>query len=230
MGLVSYEPIPNVYGIGFSPSSMTGIAQPFRFETQIRATHPEIIAIAGIDEVGRGPLAGPVVVAAVILPAPPETFNLPVNDSKKLSERQREELAEAIKADPRVRFAIAQRSAAEIDRLNILRATQDAMREAAVQVGAQWALVDGKGFQPFPVPATFIVKGDANSASIAAASILAKTTRDAWMVELDQRYPGYGFAKHKGYGTAEHLAALNRLGPCPEHRRSFSPVVQPTLF
>ena len=209
---------------------MTGIAQPFRFETQIREMHPEITAIAGIDEAGRGPLAGPVVVAAVILPVPPDTFDLPVNDSKKLSERQRTELADALKADPRVRYAIAQRSAAEIDRLNILRATQDAMREVALAVEAQWALVDGKGFQPFPIPVNFIVKGDANSASIAAASILAKTTRDAWMVELDQRYPGYGFAKHKGYGTAEHLAALNRLGPCPEHRRSFAPVVQPTLF
>ena len=209
---------------------MTGIAQPFRFESQIRAEHPEITAIAGIDEAGRGPLAGPVVVAAVILPAPPESFDLPVNDSKRLSERQREELALALKADRRIRYAIVQRSAAQIDRMNILRATQDAMREAALQVGAQWALVDGLGFQPFPVPADFLVKGDANSASIAAASILAKTTRDAWMTELDCRYPGYGFAKHKGYGTAEHLAALNRLGPCPEHRRSFGPVAQPTLF
>ncbi len=209
---------------------MTGIAQPFRWESKVRAEHPEITAIAGIDEAGRGPLAGPVVVAAVILPAPPEAFSLPVNDSKRLSERQREELAAELKADSRIRYAIVQRSAAEIDRLNILRATQDAMREAARQVGAQWALVDGLPFQPFPVPVDFIVKGDANSASIAAASILAKTARDAWMVELDQRYPGYGFAKHKGYGTAEHLAALNRLGPCPEHRRSFGPVAQPTLF
>ena len=209
---------------------MTGIAQPFRFETQVRAAHPEITAIAGIDEAGRGPLAGPVVVAAVILPAPPETFDLPVNESKRLTEHQREELAQALKADPRIRYAIVQRTAAEIDRLNILKATQDAMREAAQKVGAQWALVDGLAFQPFPVPANFIVKGDANSASIAAASILAKTARDAWMTELDQRYPEYGFAKHKGYGTAEHLAALNRLGPCPEHRRSFGPVAQPTLF
>ena len=209
---------------------MAGIALPFRFEDQIRAAHPEISSIAGIDEAGRGPLAGPVVVAAVILPNPPESFTLPVNDSKCLSERQREELAQAIKADNRIRWVVVQRSAAEIDRMNILRATQDAMREAALKVGAQWALVDGVGFQPFPVPANFLVKGDANSASIAAASILAKTTRDAWMVELEQRYPGYGFAKHKGYGTAEHLAALNRLGPCPEHRRSFGPVAQPTLF
>ena len=206
---------------------MTGIAQPFRYEKQLRAQHPEITAIAGIDVVGRGPLAGPVVVAAVILP---EHFDLPVNDSKKLSEHQRDELAAAIKATPGVRYVIAQRTAAEVDRMNILRATQDAMREAARRIEAQWALVDGKGFEPFPIPATFIVKGDANSASIAAASILAKTTRDAWMTELDQRFPGYGFARHKGYGTAEHLAALNRLGPCPEHRRSFGPVAQPTLF
>lgn len=209
---------------------MTGIPHPFRVENQLREEHPEWCAIAGIDEAGRGPLAGPVVVAAVILPAPPESFDLPVNDSKRLSERQREELADALRADARVRFAVVQRSAAQVDRLNILRATQDAMREAAMKVAADAALVDGLAFQPFPVPARFLVKGDATSASIAAASILAKTTRDAIMVELDRKYPGYGFARHKGYGTAEHLAALNRLGPCPEHRRSFAPVAQPTLF
>ena len=209
---------------------MTGIPHPLRVENQLREAHPGWCAIAGIDEAGRGPLAGPVVVAAVILPAPPETFDLPVNDSKKLSERQRDELAKALRADSRIRFAIVQRSAAQIDRMNILRATQDAMREAAKRLAPDAALVDGLPFQPFPVPVRFLVKGDATSASIAAASILAKTTRDEWMVKLEQQYPGYGFAKHKGYGTAEHLAALNRLGPCPEHRRSFAPVAQPTLF
>jgi ribonuclease HII len=209
---------------------MAAIAEPFKYENAVALELPSGAVIAGIDEVGRGPLAGPVVVAAVILPRPPEEFTIPVNDSKKLTERKREELAAALKADPRVRYAIVMRSAAEIDRMNILRATQDAMREAAAAIHADYALIDGLAFKPFPCPAKFIVKGDSNSASIAAASILAKTTRDALMVELDARYPGYGFADNKGYGTAAHLAALNRLGPCPEHRRSFSPVAQPTLF
>lgn len=209
---------------------MTAITRPFRHELECAAGLPPGAVVAGIDEAGRGPLAGPVVVAAVALPLPPEPFDLPVNDSKKLTERRRDELAAALKADPRVRYVVVMRSAAQIDRMNILRATQDAMREAALRLGAQFALVDGLGFAPFPCPVRFIVKGDGSSASIAAASILAKTTRDALMVQLDARYPGYGFAVNKGYGTSAHLAALNRLGPCPEHRRSFAPVAQPTLF
>ena len=207
---------------------MSGIAEPFAQELAL-GVHP----IAGVDEVGRGPLAGPVVVAAVILPLPPEEFSIPVNDSKKLTERRRTQLAEALKADSRVRYAIVQRSPEQIDKMNILRATQDAMREAVTRLGEPApvaALIDGLGFQPFPIPATFLVKGDARSASIAAASILAKTFRDALMEEMDGKYPGYGFAKNKGYGTAEHLEALKRLGPCPIHRRSFAPVSQPTLF
>ncbi len=186
-----------------------------------------------MDEVGRGPLAGPVVVCAVMLPLPPAEFDIPVNDSKKLTERRREELAAALKADSRVRYAIVERSPEEIDRMNILRATQDAMRAAALALGEpapQAVLVDGLGFQPFPFPVQFLVKGDSHSASIAAASILAKTYRDHLMDEMDALYPGYGFAKNKGYGTAEHLAALAKLGPCPIHRRSFAPVAQPTLF
>ncbi len=207
---------------------MSGIAEPFAQELALG-----VRPIAGVDEVGRGPLAGPVVVAAVILPLPPEEFSLPVNDSKKLTERRRTQLAEALKADSRVRYAIVQRSPEQIDKMNILRATQDAMREAVTRLGEPApvaALVDGLAFQPFPIPATFLVKGDARSASIAAASILAKTFRDALMEEMEDKYPGYGFAKNKGYGTAEHLEALNRLGPCPIHRRSFAPVAQPTLF
>ncbi len=211
-----------------------GIAHPFEHEDALcrRLGIGAKALIAGVDEAGRGPLAGPVAVAAVILPRP--DFHLPVNDSKKLTERQREELAAELKATPELRYTVVLKSAAEIDQLNILRATQAGMREAveALLPGRlpDGALVDGLAFAPFPCPVEFLVKGDAHSASIAAASILAKTTRDALMVELDARYPGYGFARHKGYGTAEHLAALRRLGPCPEHRRSFEPVRQPLLF
>lgn len=213
-------------------TSVAGIVHPFEREEAARAKLPAEAAglVAGVDEAGRGPLAGPVVVAAVILPR--SGFSLPVNDSKKLTERQRQELARALKADPSVHYAIVQRSAAEIDRMNILRATQDAMREAVLRLAPQpeFVLVDGLAFAPFPFPVEFLVKGDSRSASIAAASILAKTARDEWMTQLEERYPGYGFAKHKGYGTAEHLEALNRLGPCPEHRRSFAPVAQPAFF
>lgn len=207
---------------------MSGIANPFELESSLGVSR-----VAGVDEVGRGPLAGPVVVCAVMLPLPPEEFTLPVNDSKKLTESQREALAEALKADGRVRYAIVERSPEQIDRMNILRATQDAMREAALALGApapEAVLIDGLGFKPYPFPAQFVVKGDSRSASIAAASILAKVYRDALMCEYDRVYPGYGFAKNKGYGTAEHLAALSALGPCPIHRRSFGPVAQPTLF
>lgn len=207
---------------------MSGISDPFQLEKSLGVQR-----VAGVDEVGRGPLAGPVVVAAVMLPLPPEEFSIPVNDSKRLTERQRDEIARLLKADSRIRYAIVERSPAEIDRMNILRATQDAMREASMKLGSpepQAVLIDGVGFAPYPFPAHFVVKGDAKSASIAAASILAKTYRDALMVEMDSLYPGYGFAKNKGYGTAEHLDALRRLGPTPIHRRSFAPVSQPTLF
>lgn len=207
---------------------MSGISDPFQLEKSLGVQR-----VAGVDEVGRGPLAGPVVVAAVMLPLPPEEFSIPVNDSKRLTERQRDVIARLLKADSRIRYAIVERSPAEIDRMNILRATQDAMREASMKLGSpepQAVLIDGVGFSPYPLPAHFVVKGDAKSASIAAASILAKTYRDALMVEMDALYPGYGFAKNKGYGTAEHLDALRRLGPTPIHRRSFAPVSQPTLF
>ena len=180
--------------------------------------------LAGIDEAGRGPLAGPVVVAAVVLPM--DAPQLDVNDSKALTEKRREELAEEIVSLPGIRYAVCMRSAAEIDKLNILRATHEAMREAALAVNANLALVDGLRVPRFPIEARFIVKGDANSASIAASSILAKTRRDAIMLEMEERYPGYGFARHKGYGTADHLEALRRLGPCPEHRLSYRPVAE----
>lgn len=189
----------------------------------MRARHPGT-RIAGVDEAGRGPLAGPVVAAAVILPLDVSELSLPVFDSKGLSAGEREELAKWIMAEPRIAVAIAFRSAACIDKINILRATHEAMREAVQSVQASFAMVDGLRVPEFPVPAEFIVKGDARSASIAAASIIAKTRRDKVMEELDVKYPGYGFASHKGYGTAAHLEALRRLGPCPEHRVTFAPV------
>ena len=198
----------------------------FRFEREAKAGRPELV-IAGVDEADRGPLAGPVVAAAVILP-PEEEFDLPVNDSKALDETFREELGERLRSDSRVVWAVAERSAEVIDRINILKATHEAMREAVMSLKNRpgLAFVDGLKVRDFPVEARFIVKGDALSASVAAASIIAKTHRDHLMVELDKQYPGYGFAKHKGYGTAQHLEALRRLGPCPEHRKTFSPVAR----
>ena len=159
-----------------------------------------------------------------------------VNDSKKLSEKMRSALAEAIKSTPGCTWAVASASPAEIDRLNILRATHLAMRRAADEVAAalgtdadaMHCIVDGLAVSTLPRAAN-LVKGDAKSLLIAAASILAKTTRDADCLRLESLYPGYGFAKHKGYPTKEHLAALARLGPCPEHRRSLGPVMQMEL-
>ena len=177
----------------------------------------------GVDEAGRGPLAGPVVAAAVILP--PGTSLSGLNDSKKLSPRQRERLAAEIRATA-LAWAVAEASAAEIDEWNILRATLRAMARAvaALPVMPDEVLVDGNQAPALEVPVRTIIGGDALEPAIMAASILAKTHRDARLVALDARYPEYGFARHKGYGTAAHLAALARLGPCPEHRRSFAPV------
>lgn len=177
----------------------------------------------GVDEAGRGPLAGPVVAAAVILP--PGTSLSGLNDSKKLSPRQRERLAAEIRATA-LAWAVAEASAAEIDAWNILRSTLRAMARAvaALPVMPDEVLVDGNQAPALEVPVRTIIGGDALEPAIMAASILAKTHRDARLVALDARYPEYGFARHKGYGTAAHLAALARLGPCPEHRRSFAPV------
>jgi ribonuclease HII len=176
------------------------------------------IAVAGIDEVGRGPLAGPVVTACVILP---ESALIPgVDDSKKLSPARREALSEAILARAEyVQFARVE--AAEIDRINILNATRRAMEECAQEAPAGVFLIDALDGLRLPAEARAIVHGDALSYMIAAASIVAKVYRDRLMDEMDALYPGYGFAKHKGYGTAEHIRALRELGPCPEHRRSF---------
>ena len=177
----------------------------------------------GVDEAGRGPLAGPVVAAAVILP--PNTPLSGLNDSKKLSPRRRERLAAEIRATA-LAWAVAEASAAEIDEWNILRSTLRAMARAvaALPLTPDEVLVDGNQAPALEVPVRTIIGGDALEPAIMAASILAKTHRDARLVALEARHPGYGFARHKGYGTAAHLAALARLGPCPEHRRSFAPV------
>jgi len=181
--------------------------------------------IAGIDEAGRGPLAGPVFAAAVILdPARP----IPgLRDSKVLSAGQRDRLAVEIRAHA-IAWAVASADVGEIDTLNILQATLLAMRRAveALTIRPAEALVDGNHCPRLACPVHAIVKGDRDVASISAASILAKTTRDALLIELHVLYPHYGFAQNKGYGTPEHLAALERHGPCPIHRRTFTPVAQ----
>ena len=178
------------------------------------------VAVCGCDEAGRGPLCGPVVAAAVILPRDVEIEGL--NDSKKLTEKKREALFEIIK-ERAVAYAIAEASPAEIDEINILNASMLAMRRAvdALQIKADFALIDGNCSRGFEIPTETVVKGDAKSASIAAASILAKVTRDRQCAELDRLYPEYGIAKHKGYPTKEHMDAVREHGPSPIHRRSF---------
>ena len=228
--------------------------------------------VMGIDEAGRGPLAGPVFAAAVSVPLDRAAELLAgdwnaVNDSKKLSPARRDALAAAIKSTPGCTFAIASASALEIDQSNILRATHLAMRRAALSLAEKLGmpqpppeqsshpspftfhhspsihpspftfhlspfrvLVDGLPVKTLPFPSKNLVKGDAKSLFIAAASILAKTARDAYCLEMDAQYPGYGFAVHKGYPTPAHFAALERLGPCPEHRQSFGPVAEAMFF
>ncbi len=184
--------------------------------------------IAGVDEAGRGPLAGPVYAAAVILDAACPIPGL--RDSKQLSAAARERLAGEIRAGA-LAWSIASADVAEIDALNILQATLLAMRRAVegLSRAPTEVLVDGNRCPKLACRARAIVGGDRDVAAISAASILAKTARDALLIELDVRYPGYGFAQHKGYGTPEHLAALARLGPSPIHRRSFAPVAQAAL-
>ncbi|MFC7392534.1 ribonuclease HII [Scopulibacillus cellulosilyticus] len=178
--------------------------------------------IAGIDEAGRGPLAGPVVAAAVILK--PEATLYGINDSKQLSKKQRQQFVTMI-YDQAVSVGVGIVSACEIDKINIYQAAKKAMEKAvdALSVVPEHLLIDAMTL-PINIPQTSIVKGDAKSISIAAASIIAKEERDRMMTELDGIYPGYDFASHAGYGTKNHLAALEELGPCPEHRRSFAPV------
>lgn len=179
---------------------------------------------AGIDEAGRGPLAGPVVAAAVILPDGFSALGA-LDDSKKLGSKRREALAQIIRAEAMVSIALAE--PAEIDRLNILHATLAAMARAAAGLSRapQLILIDGNQVPPgLPCPARAIIGGDGTEPAIAAASIIAKTVRDALMREAEARFPGYGFAGHKGYPSPVHRAALEALGPCPLHRLSYGPV------
>lgn len=187
-------------------------------EMEIRAKG--FTAVCGIDEAGRGPLAGPVVAAAVILP---EGIQLPgVNDSKKITEKKREILFDFVK-EHALAYGIGEANETEIDEINILQATFLAMRRAveALQLPADYALVDGNRIQGLPIPAETVIGGDGKVLSIAAASILAKVTRDRYMRDMAAQYPEYGFEKHKGYGTKAHYAAIEQYGICPLHRKTF---------
>lgn len=183
--------------------------------------------ICGVDEAGRGPLAGPVAAGAVILP---KDCRLPyLNDSKKLSERRREELFIQIKENA-LAWSVGIACPARIDEINILQATYEAMRQAIEGLGVRpdVLLNDAVTIPDLDILQVPIIKGDAKSLSIAAASIMAKVTRDHMMAEYEELFPGYGFAKHKGYGTAAHISALKELGPCPIHRRSFIKNIRPS--
>jgi ribonuclease HII len=191
----------------------------------------EVSHVAGVDEAGRGPLAGPVAAAAVILPCDWSAAGVDarlrdLNDSKQLREKEREDFFAILTTHPGICFAIAVVDAVTIDRINILQATHRAMNEALAQLHPQpqHVLVDGRPVKSMVLPQTAIVKGDAKSYSIAAASVLAKVTRDRMMLEFDRQFPAYGFAVHKGYGTPQHLAAIAKHGPCPIHRMSFAPL------
>ncbi len=185
-----------------------------------------LLVVAGVDEAGRGPLAGPVAAAAVILP--PRWRCKGLDDSKKLAPAKREQFYARITSDERVAWCVAFADTGEIDRLNILRATHAAMVRAVEGLAraVDHCLIDGLPVPAFPWPHDGVVQGDGKSLSIAAASIIAKVSRDRLMVELSREFPQYGFERHMGYGTREHLEALHRHGPCRHHRRSFQPVAQ----
>jgi len=210
-----------------------------RFEFERALWSSGVTHVAGVDEAGRGPLAGPVVAAAVIFPHAWSKRGFDerlhdLNDSKQLTERRREEFFAILTSNTEIRYAIAVVDAEVIDRINILQATHRAMNAALAQLRPQpgHVLVDGRPVRSMSQPNTALVKGDARSYSIAAASVLAKVTRDRMMLEYDAHFAGYGFATHKGYGTPQHLAALAERGPCPIHRRSFAPLklMQPELI
>jgi len=202
-----------------------------RFEFERALWGRRTLRVAGVDEAGRGPLAGPVVAAAAILPAKWGETGLPLelqglNDSKQLTPLQREGFFAFLTVCGEVEYAVAQIDSVQIDEINILRATHRAMNDALAQLRPppEHALVDGRPVKTMRVPQTAIIQGDARSYSIAAASVLAKVTRDRLMLEFDRQWPAYGFAGHKGYGTARHLAAIAAHGPCPIHRKSFAPL------
>ena len=205
-----------------------------RFEFERALLCQGVERIAGLDEAGRGPLAGPVVAAAVMLPEswlvsglPPELQGL--NDSKQLTPARREKFFGVLKRSSEVIWGIARVDAEEVDEFNILRATHRAMNEAIdrLQPSPEHVLVDGLPVKTLRHHQTALVKGDSMSYSIAAASVLAKVSRDRLMIEYHRQWPAYGFADHKGYGTEQHLAAIAMHGPCPIHRRSFAPLKQP---
>jgi ribonuclease HII len=205
-------------------------SRPNRFHHETTLVEQGMTRIAGVDEAGRGPLAGPVFAAAVILPVDWILNGLPeslqkLNDSKQLTAEVRETLFVELTGRAEVHFAIASVAERMIDQINILQATHRAMNQALAQLSPapQHVLVDGLRVRSMAWPQTPIVSGDALSYSIAAASVLAKVSRDRLMVQLDAQYPGYGFASHKGYGTPEHVAAIKALGPSPIHRQSFAP-------
>lgn len=203
----------------------------FQFEAELRSQG--FARIAGVDEAGRGPLAGPVVAAACILP---EGFFLAyLNDSKQLQPEKRKELYESLIAYPGIVYGISSVDVSIIDQINILQASLLAMQRAIALLSIQpdYLLIDGNQLPKTNIPARALVEGDARSISIAAASVLAKVARDAQLVELAKQYPQYGFEKHKGYATAEHLRAIELYGPCPIHRRTFEPIkssLEPSLF
>ncbi len=190
------------------------------YQLESELTEAGYTYVCGVDEAGRGPLCGPVVAAAVILPRAAVIEGL--DDSKKLTEKKREKLFDIIN-EVAVAYAIAEASPEEIDEINILNASMLAMRRAveALPVKADFALIDGNCSRGFEIPTETVVKGDAKSYSIAAASILAKVTRDRGCIELDEKYPEYGIKKHKGYPTKDHMDAVRKYGPSPIHRKTF---------
>lgn len=191
-----------------------------RFENGLREEGYRLIA--GVDEVGRGPLAGPVMAGAVILPPDTELVIAGVDDSKKLTPLRRAALFEEIK-EKAIAWAVGVVDVETIDRINILQATKKAMRQAVESLvpKAEALLIDAVRLEEILLPQRSIIKGDGASVSIAAASIVAKETRDQWMRQMDEVYPQYGFASNKGYGSAKHIEALRKYGPCPLHRRTF---------
>lgn len=199
----------------------------FRYEKKLRSIG--VTRIAGVDEAGRGALAGPVVAAAVVLP---EKFrHRRLNDSKQLAPELREEIYQELVGNSEISWAVGIVDSIEIDRINILRATHRAMRTAAaaLSIPPDHVLIDGLPVVPFPFPQTAIIDGDCFSLSVAAASVVAKVTRDTMMRDFCTRFPDYCFSQHKGYTTELHLLRLHAFGPCPIHRRSFEPVAQPLL-
>ncbi|HLW36324.1 MAG TPA: ribonuclease HII [Chthoniobacterales bacterium] len=199
----------------------------FRYEKKLRATG--VVRIAGVDEAGRGALAGPVVAAAVVLPA--KFRHRKLNDSKQLSPERRDEIYGELLSNSEIAWSVGIVDHLEIDRINILRASHEAMRIAlaALAIPPEHVLIDGLPVFPFPFPQTAIIDGDCYSLTIAAASVIAKVTRDRIMRDFCREFPQYCFEQHKGYSTELHLSRLHEFGPCPIHRRSFEPVAQPLL-